>query len=81
MNIEIESFEFKGAPTSFEDENGETVTINHTIRGYACRVLSKPIHHVVPIAIGDRIITAPFFKVVSRANWKKIIEEAADGNN
>ena len=67
----IECFKFEGAPTSFEDENGDNVVISHTIRGYTCRV--GP--HVVPIKLGDTIITKPFFKVVSAANWKKIEEE------
>ncbi len=72
----IESFKFEGAPASFEDENGVNVIITHTIRGYVCRVASKPQPHVVPIAIGDTIITKPFFKVVSKANWKKIQADA-----
>lgn len=72
----IESFKFTGAPTSFEDENGDTVKIVHTIRGYSCRTGQ----HVVPISLGDTIITKPFFKVVSKANWKKI-EEDGNGSN
>ena len=75
--LTIESFEFQGAPTSFEDENGDNVKIVHTLRGFTVR--TGP--HVVPIAIGDRIITLPFFKVVSKAKWKKIIEDFPNASN
>lgn len=80
MLLKIESFEFAGAPSSFEDENGDTIIIAHTMRGYVCRVASKPQPHVVPVALGDTIITKPFFKVVSKLIWKKI-QESTNGTD
>ena len=57
----IDASEFTGDLTPLIAEDGETVRVQHSMRGYFLRYADKSLQ---PIKLGDYIITYPVFKIV-----------------